>query len=151
MRLELIHPMVVGFPITFLLMGTLLRFVVFFLNEKEYYDTALKISWLIIGIGIIFGLLAVFTGEIAHDIIEDDLCEHQIVQYHQWIAVTMLFIFGISFGLDRIARWHPALVWLSLFCYVIGFISLIGTGYLGGKLVFEQGAAVEKVCKKRSS
>jgi len=150
MRLELVHPMVVGFPISFLLVGLLLRLVAFFLRKNHLYKVVLIASWLTMSLGILSGIVAVFTGEVAHDIVHSKLCNHKILDYHERIAIVTLSIFAIALLLDRERKIHRFLGYAGVILYWIAPVFLVLTGYFGGKLVFEQGAAVENTCKGRT-
>ena len=146
MRTELVHPMIVGFPISFLLVGSLLRLLAFFFRNSSLYRTMLIASWSCLALGIFFGIFAVFTGEMAHDIVYPNLCNQKILDYHERIAIVTLSMYAVALLLDREKKIHRSFGIMSIVIYWIAPIFLILTGYFGGKLVFEQGAAVEKVC-----
>lgn len=147
MRVELLHPMIVGFPISFLMFGGFLRISCLFFKQKELYPQLVTFSRILVVIGILFGIIAVFTGEIAHAIVEDHLCNRNILVYHESLGFGMLTIYLLAYLLDRASKWNIIFERIAVVLYCLGPILLILTGYLGGSLVFDQGAAVEQMCK----
>ncbi len=151
MRPELIHPLVVAFPLALLLLGSAFRIVAFLAKTVELYDTYFWFSRLIITIGLCFGILALITGEISHYFIHDMLCVHDTIEWHEFFAYTTMLLYGAGLLLDwRKSEIKPIKILCSMI-YWIAPIFLILTGLYGGKLVFEQGAGVEKVCKGRTT
>jgi uncharacterized membrane protein len=148
MRIELIHPMIVSFPIAFLFLGVALRLGAFLMRKKEIYLAILWFSRSVIGGGLVFAILALISGQIAHNYVHDQLCDHQVLENHQFFAGMTVIFFTLGLLMDCAKGWNRTIGILGFIFYWIGPIFLIMTGFYGGKLVFEQGAGVEKVCEK---
>ncbi len=149
MRLELIHPMLVHFPIALLLIGSFLRLAAFFYRKTYRYRTALNTSWLILLIGLFFGILTIITGEIAEDIVRSHLLNPRILDYHMTCAYITAFLFLLALILDWMAhRYKKHFTAIYSLLYWLGALTLLTTAALGGSLVYEQGAAVQTVTSR---
>lgn len=147
MRIELLHPMIVGFPISFLLGGSFVRLLAFFFKAQPVHTTLLSVSWVMILVGLFSGFAAVFTGELAHDVVDELLCDHRVFDLHQRFAFLTLFLFFAALLLDKFQNQIRFFGPISQILYWAGASFLLVTGSYGGKLVFEQGAAVQQICK----
>ncbi len=155
MRIELLHPLVVHFPIALLLVGVLLRCIALFLKRSELYPYVMVSSWIILGIGVCCAWLAVLAGEFAADVVGKNLCQPNILQDHKKLAYTAAILFTCALLLDWGKMWGKN-YFSPLFNKVIGVtrfvlflvatVILLSAAYFGGSLVYEQGAAVEKRC-----
>lgn len=149
MRIELIHPLLVHFPIALLTIGVLLRGLAIF-----YRSQLLKTSWIILGIGVFFAWMAVLAGEFAADIVGPTLCDQFVLHTHKTFAYNTAWFFSGALALDwgRILR--PRLgqyKTLSLLCFLLylgGLCTLLYAGALGAGMVYDQGAGVESKCQK---
>ncbi len=151
MRLELIHPMLVHFPIALLTTGVVLRFVSLWSKKRPNLSFLLPSAWLILALGVIAAWLAVIAGEVARDIVATPE-NRAILDEHREHAYTTAIGFTISLLLDwtraflatkskRVNRILGVVVGIIyLFCWT----NLLITAYYGGTLVFEKGAAVIK-------
>jgi uncharacterized membrane protein len=146
MRWELLHPMIVGFPISFLIFGSFLRISCFFFKKREFYPQLVTYSRVLVLIGILLGITAVFSGEIANNIIYSSLCNPDTLDSHQAFGYTTLVVYTLAYLLDRASKLSKIFEIIALLLFCFGFILLFITGYFGGSLVFDQGAAVEKLC-----
>ncbi|NNM44061.1 MAG: hypothetical protein HKM07_06925 [Chlamydiae bacterium] len=156
MRLELIHPMIVHFPIALLLTGTILRFVAFYISKRAAFSFLLPASWTILLLGVISAWVAVFAGEIAADIVGGALENPQILSEHAMHAL----ITATGFTLSLIIDWARAFLLTKLhkrswfikkglaaivgLFYLFSLTNLVITGEYGATLVYEEGAAVKK-------
>lgn len=109
-------------------------------------------SWILLFLGVCTAWLAVLAGEFAEDIVRDGLCKPEIVEDHKDLAYTtaILFTFALicDFGRNWIKNRGLALS-ISIIVpvlYLVGAVILVLTGGYGGDLVYEQGAAVQKIC-----
>ena len=156
MRLELIHPMIVHFPIALLFTGTVLRLIAFYLSKRASFSFVLPASWTILLLGVISAWAAVFAGEIAADIVGPTLENTKILSEHALHAL----ITATGFTLSLILDWVRALLFTKLhkrswfikkglgiavgLFYFFSLINLVITGEYGATLVYEEGAAVKK-------
>lgn len=153
MRIELLHPMMVHFPIALLLLGAALRIISAFIRSPFFF----RLSWAVLILGIGSSWIAVYLGDLAADIVRPTLCDPGALHTHiSWGKKTATF-FSVVFLLDligaEIARRRPIfrLAWtLGVgFLFALAAAALLTTAYFGGQLVYEQGAAVQKCCKAR--
>jgi len=152
MRIELIHPMLVHFPIALLLTAAVLKVIGYCARRCSFYGSLLFCSRLILTFGVIFAWIAICAGELAADVVGKNLCLPQVLANHSLLAYTTAYLFTVGLLLDlarlwnRLAALRKWLVILSSVALLLGTCTLLATAYLGGKMVYEQGAAVEKNC-----
>lgn len=152
MRIELIHPLIVHFPIALLLIGSAFRLLHFFLRKNQFEKVSLWISWILLFLGVCSAWLAIIAGEIAGDIVSHSLCKPDILEHHQDFAYTTAILYSSALLVDWGKHWikNPSfrifIILVVSLTYCISAIFLILTGGFGADLVFKQGAAVERVC-----
>src|SRR3990172_9179533 len=97
MRIELIHPMLVHFPIALLLVGTGIRCAALFARRRSSYPELLFTSRLILAIGVGFAGLAILAGLLAASVVEKTLCPPEVLGYHSTLAFTasLFYAFGL--------------------------------------------------------
>lgn len=155
-RLELIHPMLVHFPIALLSTGVLLRFIALWARKRPIFAFLLPASWTILGLGIIAAWVTIAAGELARNIVAPTLENLTILHEHSGHAYYTAYGFTIGLCIDGlraylvgkkqkkgwlIKRGLAGLVW---FIYLFSLANLVITGIYGGSLVYQEGAAVEK-------
>jgi nitrite reductase/ring-hydroxylating ferredoxin subunit/uncharacterized membrane protein len=91
-----------------------------------------------IGVGIVFMLLAALAGYA--DYIDLDGKQRRFGTVHSSLMLVALVLYLVSFVMRLGAVPSPAEVWLSL----LGFIIVITGAYVGGELVFNLGAQVDR-------
>jgi len=148
MRLELIHPMLVHFPIALLLTGVVLRFIALWSSKRPALAFLLPASWTILGLGVLAAWCAVAAGEIAEDIVRSTLespgvlDEHKEHAYRTAIGFTVGLLIDWTSAFLRKKSWFlTTLIWIF---YLFSLANLIITGGYGASLVYEQGAAVDR-------
>jgi uncharacterized membrane protein len=158
MRLELIHPMIVHFPLALLLVGVFVKCIAFFARRTLVYPYLAASSWLIVGLGVCFAWAAIIAGEVAEDIVRKTLCQPDVLQDHRQLAYTAAIVFTAAFVVDLgktagkkyfSPLFNKTLWGASFLLFFAGTCILVSAAYLGGSLVYEQGAAVEKTCEKK--
>lgn len=161
MRIELIHPLFVHFPIALLTTGSVFRFISFFLRKKGWGDHLTFGSWLMLLMGILFSWVSVISGEFAADIVQEGLCNPGMVDTHMDLSYAASTVFSLAFLVDVVATLlhkreffsHSVIISIATIIwvlYIAALVLLAYTGYLGSSLVYAQGAGVEKECKKKS-
>jgi len=154
MRLELIHPMLVHFPLALLSTGVVVRFASLWGAKRPGLSFLLPASWLILSFGVIAAWLTVIAGEIACEIVMPTLPDPSILEEHETHAYLTASCFTIAlfvdwtraFFLTKEKNWIIkkglfALVWLL---YLFSLTNLMITGFYGATAVYEEGAAVAK-------
>lgn len=154
MRIELIHPMLVHFPIALLSTGTVLRLIALGARPKKSFSFLLPAAWLILALGVLFAWAAVIAGESAANIVAQTLKDLKPLEEHAKHAYRTAVGFTAALSIDFFfSFWAPSLIrkksWLkkgtyALFTalYLLSFSNLLITGAYGGILVYEEGAAV---------
>jgi uncharacterized membrane protein len=158
-RVELIHPLTVHFPVALLLCGTGVWILALITHIGPSSEIPRRLRWFGLGmivLGTIAGLAALKTGELAEEVVNQVICDPELTNSHEdWADRTMIiFAAGLvialfqesSVLLNRLfgrSRW-PVLSGqlLATIVFIAGAACLTWTGHLGGKLVYEQGAAV---------
>lgn len=143
-REELLHPAISHFPIAFLVLATALKLILLFKEDERILFTARVLLYL----GTFLILPTLFLGDMALDIVKNDLCRLTLAHEHEELGELTLIIFIIGAALDVALNFK--LPYKSLVKY-LGFIALLfGCGVLfetaehGGELVYEDGAAVTR-------
>jgi uncharacterized membrane protein len=91
---------------------------------------------------------------LAEDIVRKGLCKPAVLDHHRALAYTAATLFSIGTLIDLAKAWirHPysrVVAALMALLYLAGTVALIIVGGYGANLVYEQGAAVEKICNPK--
>ncbi len=146
LRIELLHPLTVHFPIALLLVATALE-VVSSIMRPERRSFARSASLLLLILGVIGAWTSVWSGEEAEHIVEKMICDEELLENHEELATLVSWIFSGVAILAIIRRLKPALKFLSFLIAVTSIVGSVGLGYvghLGATLVYQQGAAVQR-------
>jgi uncharacterized membrane protein len=158
-RVELIHPLTVHFPVALLMTGTAIWMVAITVGIgpwKEFSGRIRLAGLLMIALGIASGIIAIQTGELAEEVVNQVICDPDLTHDHDDWAKRSIAVFaaGLAFGLfaeatrtlqrlfkslDTAVTTGRTLASVILICAAA---MLAWTGHLGGKLVYEQGAGV---------
>jgi uncharacterized membrane protein len=94
--------------------------------------------------GVIGGWAAVIAGTIASDTIEHGEAIHEIMEKHENMALITMGVFTVVLGWRLIRRFQmpPQELALTRALSVVGILTLVWTGILGGRLVFEHAAGI---------
>ncbi|MFY4776097.1 DUF2231 domain-containing protein [Metabacillus sp. RGM 3146] len=130
-----IHPILVHFPIAFLLLGVVAQFLA--LWKKDYFN---KTAMLLLSIGWVTAFISYLTGDGAEHFAEQtkgDAIE-SIVHTHELYAKITLVLFAIVIFLKIFGRFRKGsfLVPVILILSLAGAGTLAMTGYYGGEMVY---------------
>src|SRR5881227_1961221 len=94
--------------------------------------------------GVIGGWVAVLAGLQAEDVIDHGEAIHELMETHETLALTTMGIFTVVLGwkLFRRARLTPPEEAGLRLLSVAGLVTVVWTGVIGGKMVFEHAAGV---------
>jgi uncharacterized membrane protein len=97
--------------------------------------------------GVIGGWIAVIAGLQAEDVIEHGEAIHELMETHETLALTTMGIFTavLAWKLFRRANLTRAEEAGLRVLSVAGLVTVIWTGVIGGKLVFEHAAGIPNV------
>ncbi len=140
--METIHPMIVHFPIALLLTATLIS-VLAVLFRKKREELKIVLYWVLI-LGAISVLAALFSGLYEDERVIHNDAIHQVMEVHKllgFIITSALVLITLWFVIRKRNIRYKELVIIMIL--LIGTSSvLVYTAYLGGKIVYEQGAGV---------
>jgi len=134
-----IHPMLVHFPIGFLVLSFLLDLVSMAFPEVP---NLVRGSFYAMLLGIITALLAAVPGFVDYSDIRRDHPGKTTATRHMTLNLMVVAIYGINLWIRSSALSDPKISLLPLLLSIIGIGLLSVSGYLGGRLVYDQGIAV---------
>jgi uncharacterized membrane protein len=149
-RVELLHPKVVHFPIALLAFGTLLFIAALWAGKRERFSFLLPAARLTLLAGVLGSWAAVITGRMADPIVVRDLCDPLVLESHERLAYLMSAMFTAGLALDfAFSRRGQSIYGLKILpltaaIYLAATGLLFYIGHLGGKLVYQQAAAVHQ-------
>jgi uncharacterized membrane protein len=126
-----IHPMLVSFPIAYLL-GALASDVAFWWSGDPFWA---RVSLWVIGLGLLMGTLAALAGMMDFMLVRE-IRRHITSWSHFLAAVMMLALTAANWWMRVPDAAQGVLPW-GIFLSAISAASLSFAGWLGGKLVFE--------------
>ena len=132
------HPMLVHFPIVFLLSGVALDLYAWWRGRPD-------LAWVVNGLlvaGVLTGVPAALTGLLAYFIVEDPQGVHELMTWHLGIQAAALALFAWPAWVG----WRNWRVPLTTGPRVVGWIGavllIVGSG-LGGYMVYHTGAGIK--------
>jgi len=134
-----IHPMLVHFPIGFLVLSFLLDLVSLAFPEVP---GLLRGSFYAMLLGIIAALLAAVPGIVDYSEIRRDHPGKVVATRHMILNLMVVAIYGINLWIRSSALSDPKISLLPFLLSIIGIGLLSVSGYLGGRLVYDEGIAV---------
>lgn len=146
------HPVIIHFPIAF--------FVAYFLLEVAALvtkkDSLCKMAAIFLGAGVIFSLIAVLTGNQAHEVLKPVLrmkpsyIEEAIENHEQFATITLWFFFAmLVLRVYLLIKKNLSPNWRFVFFVLalLGMFFVYQTGILGGKLVYDFGVGTKLFTK----
>ncbi|PYL92687.1 MAG: hypothetical protein DMF14_02975 [Verrucomicrobia bacterium] len=134
-----IHPMLVHFPIGFLVLSFLLDLVSLVFPDVP---GLLGGSFYAMLLGIIAALLAAVPGIVDYSEIRRDHPGKVVATRHMILNLMVVAIYGINLWIRSSALSDPKISLLPFLLSIIGIGLLSVSGYLGGRLVYDEGIAV---------
>lgn len=138
-----LHPVIVHFPVALLLLAGLFGLLSLFVKREFWKGLTLKS---LIG-GVIFSPLAVITGLIEEQNLEHNEAVHEILIIHKYNGLAILFFFQILivwYWLRRLLMGNKEYI-LWVISLLLGTVLVLFQGYLGGEMVFGNGAGVKSM------
>lgn len=147
-RDELWHPKLVHFPVALLILGAVVYVVSVALSEKAMGEKLHFAARLMVVVGAAGAWVAVYTGTLADSAVARSLCDPLVAEEHEYYGFLLAYLATGAVLVDsslqflkgkRAYRWvHASVAVVLLACAGV----TAHVGHLGGKLVFQQGAAV---------
>jgi uncharacterized membrane protein/nitrite reductase/ring-hydroxylating ferredoxin subunit len=134
-----IHPMLVHFPIGFFILSLLLDLATLLFPAAPFL---LRSSFYAMLFGVITALLAAVPGFVDYTDIRSDQPGKRIATAHMTLNLLVVAVYGIDLGLrsSTLGDFKVSAAPLILSLVGVGLLSI--SGYLGGKLVYDEGIAV---------
>lgn len=104
-----------------------------------------------VGVGLVGALLAVPPGVADWSAIKKDKPAWKLGLYHMLLNLIAALVWTVNFGLRWTQREEPGggVTTAILLTSVVGTVLLLGSGYLGSLMVFDQGVGVARTSKKK--
>jgi uncharacterized membrane protein/nitrite reductase/ring-hydroxylating ferredoxin subunit len=134
-----IHPMLVHFPIGFLVLSFLLDLVSLAFPEVP---NLVRGSFYAMLLGIITALLAAVPGFVDYSDIRRDHPGKVTATRHMILNLMVVAIYGINLWIRSSALSDPKISLPALLLSIFGVGLLSVSGYLGGRLIYDEGIAV---------
>ena len=134
-----IHPMLVHFPIGFLVLSFLLDLVSL---AFPGVPSLVRCSFYAMLLGIITALLAAVPGLVDYSDIRRDHPGKATATRHMILNLMVVAVYGINLWIRSSALSDLKVTLLPLVLSIIGIGLLSASGYLGGRLVYDEGIAV---------
>lgn len=131
-----LHPMLVPFPIAFLLGGLASDLAWVFTEDTFWARTSL---WLV-GCGALMGILAGIAGTV--ELLAVRGIRHRAASWNHFVVAVMLLGVSIVNWLSRLGDAAGTILPYGLFLSSLGALLVGVAGWLGGKLVFEHQVGV---------
>lgn len=145
--METIHPIIVHFPIALLLTSTFISLLaVLFKNKRE--ELKIVLYWILI-LGSISVLAALASGLYEDERVIHDNAIHQIMEVHKLLGfiITSAFVSITLWFIIRKRKIRYRELWIITLFLIVTSAVLVYSAYLGGKMVYEQGAGVKPMEK----
>lgn len=149
-REELLHPLLAHFPIALLPAAFLFRATYWIARGRANFAFLLPASRVLLVLGVAGAWVAVFTGEIAEDVVNRVICDPTVTQSHEEMSKLASLAFSGALAVDLFFAWFKratlkienAAMVVTAIAMAAGSLILIRTGHLGASLVYQQGAGV---------
>jgi uncharacterized membrane protein/nitrite reductase/ring-hydroxylating ferredoxin subunit len=134
-----IHPMLVHFPIGLLLLSFILDLASLVCSEVPKLVAS---SFYAMLLGTITALMAAVPGLVDYSDIRRDHPGKRTATAHMILNLIAVVLYGINLWIRAPALGDAKISWLPFILSIIGIGLLCASGYLGGRLVYDEGIAV---------
>jgi len=134
-----IHPMLVHFPIGLFVLSLLLDLAsLAFANAPSL----VRDSFYAMLLGVTTALIAAVPGFVDYTNIRSDHPAKRTATAHMILNLIVVALYGINLGVRSSSLADPRISLLPLVLSLVGIALLSASGYLGGRLVYDDGIAV---------
>lgn len=148
-RIELLHPVVVHFPIVLTLVGSVFWGLGMASARWRGLGPFRLTSAVLLALAAVSAWSSVQTGLWADDVVGRELFDPRPLQDHENNAFTVAWLLTAAAALDLVRRWQRVPAWVrNLSPWVIGALLIASciviayVAHLGAGLVYQQGAGV---------
>src|SRR5438105_9654595 len=134
-----IHPMLVHFPIGFFVLSFLVDLASLIVPDTPHL---LRASFYAMLLGLITALLAAVPGFVDYSDIRNDHPGKRTATAHTSLNLIAVAVYGINLSLRSSSLVDARISVGPLILSLVGIGLLSASGYLGGKLVYDEGIAV---------
>ena len=134
-----IHPMLVHFPIGLFILSLLLDLVSLVFPSVPQL---VRDSFYAMLLGVIMALVAAVPGFVDYTDIRSDHPGKRTATAHMILNLMVVVIYGINLGVRSSILAEPKIPATPLILSLVGIGFLSASGYLGGRLVYDEGIAV---------
>jgi uncharacterized membrane protein len=136
MNTQILHPMIVHFPIALILTGFLADTISLFIKKENCLS---KVGLYLMVLGTLGAIAAVITGEYFTNKVEGDALP--LKEVHELFGKITMFIL-IAASVFRIflvmkKKDEGSLKWIVYFLFLLAVIAIAITGYKGGSIVYD--------------
>ena len=146
-RTELWHPLTLHFPISLLLLATIVKMVALFLKGSQSLFWHRAGAYLLY-VGCLFAWLSIYTGNMADGIVSRKLCDPTVLKDHEIAAYNLAYLFTAATALELSMRLHLVRFKIKLLQAVVVLLMVVGAGFLvytshlGATVVYHQAGGV---------
>lgn len=148
MPIELVHPMLVHFPIVIVLLAVLSDLWWLARGRPAVGLVRLETGTVLLAIGAVFAVAAFVFGDLAYDIAVSDGVPVAMLESHEGWGTTTTIVFAAAALLRLVIWWRSFGARTSGRAVAIGATAVVAvmvlvTAYFGGALVYEHGVGVQ--------
>lgn len=146
-RTEVWHPLTLHFPITLLLLATMVKLTAAFLRPDAAIFWHRAGAYLLYG-GCLTAWVSIYTGNMADGIVARKICDPTVLKDHQIAAYNLAYLFSAATALELGLRLNLIKVKIKVLRIVVvllmgaGAVFLIYAGHLGARVVYQQAGGV---------
>ncbi|MFN3604089.1 MAG: DUF2231 domain-containing protein [Leptonema sp. (in: bacteria)] len=144
-----LHPFIVHFPIVLTILIPFLTIGILYFIKKYQLQEKESPIWSIILIlnilNLIFSYMALFSGDVEHELLQHSPFLKQSIEQHETIAenffISLIATLVFSFlSMKKFSFYKIMRVFLFITYFFVNIPLVLWTGYLGGKVVYEMDA-----------